>query len=210
VVSKNGIYVRAHDRLYWSDDLLERAGASGRDRRRQIVYRYRTDDDSHIYVFDAETGKYLCSAAPFTGDQLHPLAAAGSHNADQVSAAMEFKGHVAKAFRGQVRDLKKASFDVLLTAQQAGARAGGRLAATPAPMPAAPAVIQMTPQVSKAANDAANDKTRDDQRREGRAKLHEVFAMASTGTDAAPARRDPPAKRANTAMDILADTPIEY
>ena len=200
VVSKNGIYCRHHDRLYWSDELLERAAASGRDTRRHIVYRYRTDDDSHIYVFDALTGKYLCSAEPFTGDRMHPVAAADSPDADKVSAAMEFKNHVAKAFRSQARDLRKSSFEVLLSAQQAGARAGGRLtpATIPPGAPACPVCIQITPQISRAAADAARDKVNDDARRQN--KRLAMNAFLATGTDAGPAK---PAAR--SALDILAD-----
>jgi hypothetical protein len=201
VVSKNGIYVRHHDRLYWSDDLLDRAAASGRDTRRHIIYRYRTDDDSHIYVFDALTGKYLCSAEPFTGDRVHPIAAAGSPDADRVGAAMEMKNHFAKAFRSQARDLKRSSFDVLLSAQQAGARAGGRLtpATIPPGAPACPVCIQITPQISQAAAAAARDKVADDRRRSNRQSAE---AFLATGTDAADAVRKSPPK---TAIDILAD-----
>jgi len=202
VVSKNGIYVKHHDRLYWSDDLLDRSAASGRDTRRHIVYRYRTDDDSHIYVFDALTGKYLCNAAPFTGDRMHPLAPAGSYEADRVSAAMESKNRFAKQLRNQSRDLKRASFEVLLSAQQAGARAGGRLAAPPAP-PIAPVAIQVTPQISQAAADAARDKADEDLRRENRRQALRGFL--ATGTDDVPAAVKPQ----RSALDILADAQAE-
>jgi hypothetical protein len=199
VVSKNGIYVRHHDRLYWSDDLLDRAAASGRDTRRHIVYRYRTDDDSHIYVFDALTGKYLCSAAPFTGDKLCPIAPAGSWDEKKLGQTMEFKNHVAKAFRSQARDLKKQSFEILLSAQREGARALGRLALPiPPGAPPAPVSIQITPQISQAAADVARDKIADDDRRENRRQALRGFL--ATGTDAA----DKPAPR-RTALDILAD-----
>jgi hypothetical protein len=202
VVSKNGIYVKAHDRLYWSDDLLDRTAASGRDARRHIVYRYRTDDDSHIYVFDALTGKYLCNATPFTGDKLHPVAPAGSWDEKKLSQAMEFKGRVAKALRDQSRDLKRASFEVLLTAQRDGARAGGRLVLpTPPVAPPAPVAIQITPQISRAAADAARDKADDDARRENRRQALRGFLR--TGTDAADAAPKAPAR---SALDILADS----
>ena len=199
VVSKNGIYCRHHDRLYWSDDLLDRAAASGRDTRRHIVYRYRTDDDSHIYVFDALTGKYLCNATPFTGDRMHPVAPLGTAEADRVSAAMEFKNRFAKNLRTQSRDLKRASFEVLLSAQRDGAAASGRLAATPSVLPH-PAAIQITPQISQAAADAARDKADDDHRRENRRQALRGFLQ--TGTDAADAKPKAPSR---SALDILAD-----
>jgi len=200
VVSKNGIYVAHHDRLYWSDALLDRAAASGRDRRRQIVYRYRADDDSVIYVFDAETGKFLCNATPFTGDRTHPIAPPGSPEAQQVADAMELKNHVAKAIRRQGRELKKASFEVLLSAQRDGAEAGGRLADPPVALPH-PTIVQITPEISQAAAQAAGDKAESDSRREGRSRLRDFLDMTGTdGADNAPAK---PA--ANTAMDILAD-----
>ena len=202
VVSKNGIYCRHHDRLYWSDDLLDRAAASGRDTRRHIVYRYRTDDDSHIYVFDALTGKYLCNATPFTGDRLHPVAPLGTAEADRVSAAMEFKNRFAKNLRTQSRDLKKASFEVLLSAQRDGASASGRLAATPAALPR-PTAIQITPQISQAAADAARDKVADDDRRRNRREA--MTAFLQTGTDAADGLPQTNKTPARSALDILAD-----
>jgi len=201
VVGKNGIYCRQHDRLYWSDALLDRAAASGRDTARHVVYRYRDDDDSMIYVFDANSGKYLCAAEPFAGDKVHPLAEAGSDSEVRLSQAMELKGHVAKAFRRHTRELRRQSHEILLDAQRAGARAGGRLAAEATqPLPA-PVVVRITPEVSAAAAQAARDKADTADRKSARSRAREF--LMGTGTDAAdaaPRRRNEP-----SAMDLLAD-----
>jgi len=198
VVGKNGIHVAAFGRSYWSDDLEDRRCSSGRDERRKIVYRYRDDDASQIYVFDARTGKFLAIAAPYVGDGMHPLATAGTAESDAVGEAIALQRRLARDMRGTLAEARKHHHELLLAAQHGGARATGRLAGPAAPPPLPPVVLTITPELSAAA-EAGRAAS---QRRRTETSAAAFFARA-TGTDDERAG-ETPHRRGASAAEILA------
>jgi len=158
-VQPNGLWVPAHGRFYWSDDLQDRAGASGRDRARRVTYRFDPLDASRIWVFDAESGKFLAEARPYIGSGMHPLAPQGSPEAERVGALMALRRGREKHLAAEVRSRRQAAdgWNLRLAAQANAAAALGRH--DPGPVsrdpegsappssaePAAPEVLVLTP-----------------------------------------------------------------
>lgn len=121
-VEANGVYCRPFGRHYWSAELEDRRGASARDERRRVVYRYDPDDDSMIFVFDARTDRYLCTAEPYIGTGVHPLA-----NDQHVAAVMEQRNHLAKTYAARVKELRAKAGNRLLAEYRQAAENLGRL-----------------------------------------------------------------------------------
>lgn len=136
VVSKNGIWVAAHGQWFWSDELEDRRCASGRDRGRKIIYRYRDDDPSTIWVFDATSGRFLCTAGPRPGQAVHPLAATEADR-EALRRGIQFARAHARGPRQALRELRVHGHELLLAAQRRGAEASGLISPdrTPPPTP---------------------------------------------------------------------------
>jgi len=113
-VTANGILVSAFNRHYWADELDDRAGGSSRDRKRKVIYRFDPDDPAQIWVFDAESGRFLARATPYLGEGLHPLAPAGSPESERVSALMAFRRGRENRIRSVVREKREASDNRML------------------------------------------------------------------------------------------------
>jgi transposase InsO family protein len=146
-VRPNGIYVGAHRQFYWDAALEPRAGASARDRSMHVSYRYDLDDPSRIWVFDAETGRFLAQATPYIGTDLHPLAGRGTPESNRVGALMALRRGREKRLKGEVRELRQQAeaMNMRLVVGEAAGRAlrpeGPDESALRAPEPV---VIQMT------------------------------------------------------------------
>jgi len=201
IVDKQGVYVRAFGRHYWSDQLEDRRCSSGRDARRKVVYRYADNDPSRIFVFDATTGRFLAIATPYAGEGLHPLAVPGTPEAEAVTDAIVFGRRVAKRMRETLAEARSHAHELLLAATRDGARAAGRLAlpsACPAP-PVGPAVIRLMGEASQAAEAGRKD---DENRLQTRRQTAaEFFGKTGTTDTTAPM----PDRRVVSAADLLAD-----
>ena len=182
VVGPNGIFVRDHGREYWADALAELAGASGRDRRRKVTYRWDPADPTCIWVFD-RAGRFLCAAAPTPGRQgVHPLARLAGDADDQagLAEALAHQKRRARAAREAKRLLTAPAADVRIEWAGRSAADLGRL--DTAPMPdAAPAAIPLVGEVSRAAQ--AGRDARESARRTAAARQSAAAFFARTGTD---------------------------
>jgi hypothetical protein len=107
-----------------ADELADRRGSSGRDRKRQVVYRYDPEDASRIYVFDAESDRFLAVAEP--REVVHPLAEAGSEDEDRVSAQMALRRGLEKQSRKHLKTLRQSSRNALLISSREAAEALGK------------------------------------------------------------------------------------
>ncbi len=114
-VTQNGVWVRNFGRFYWSDDLEDRRAASGRDLKRKIRYRYRPDDPSKIWVFDAQSGRFLAIATPYVGNAIHPLASSDADR-DKLADCMATQRDLGKRTRDDVTDLRSYAGNRLLAA----------------------------------------------------------------------------------------------
>jgi len=147
-VYAEGVYVRAFGRHYWSDDLEDRRCGSGRDLRRKVVYRYKPDDPSRIFVFDAESDRFLCVALPRAA--VHPLA---TEDADREVLGEQIgrQRRLAKGYGKQLRDKQDLATNKLLAAAEQSARKL-KLLDDPATIaaPAAP-VVKLGGEITRAA-----------------------------------------------------------
>jgi len=151
VVRARGVFCHAHQRHYWNEALAERVGASGRDRRRKVIYRWREDDASRIWVFDARTGAFLCAAAPHPAEGIHPLAEYGSADAERLAAAMALRRRAAKAVRDRLASQKTSAHALLLEAQRRGAEADGLLDPGPVTEDGAGSIVPLLGEITRAA-----------------------------------------------------------
>ncbi len=197
-VKANGIYVKAFGQYYWSNELEDRRGASGRDQGRKVVYRYREGDPSCIYVFDGTSDQFLCAATPYVGTGIHPLAEAGSADAAALADTMALRRTLHKSYARQVAELREHAGNELLAASEAAARKLGKLDNPRTIRPASPVVIQLTGQLDIAAQAAAEAKRR---KRRTKAAARSADELLATGTDdeTPQAVRQPPA----SALDLL-------
>lgn len=198
-VEANGVYVRAHGRYYWSDELESRRDASGNDIGRHVSYRYRCDDPSIVYVFDFRTDKFLCIATPYIGDAMNPLAHSDADR-QKVSDAIALQRRIARDTNDLVRTTRRAASNVLLEAhRRAGVEAG--ILDDPRKIlqkhPANPPVLKLVAggEFSRAAQAAKEHHAR--QRRTQQAQACDV--LSKTGTDDA----DPVPVEAVDVMDLL-------
>lgn len=179
-VKANGIYVGTTGQYYWSDELEDRRGGSGRDQGRKVRYRYRLDDPSEIYVFDGDSDCFLCVAKPYVGTGIHPLAQAGSTDAEALSATMALRRTLAKSYAKEVEELRELAGNELLAASMdAGCKLGRHDNPRTIP-PAPPAIIQLTGQFDHAAQAAAKAKRR---KANTKAAAQTAAELLATGTD---------------------------
>lgn len=179
-VKANGIYVGTWGQYYWSDELEDRRGGSGRDQGRKVVYRYRLDDPSAIYVFDGQSDKFLCVATPYVGTGIHPLAEAGSKDAEDLAATMALRRTLDKSYAWQVKELRRMAGNELLASSEAAAGKLGKLDDPRTIAAAAPVVIQLTGQLDVAAQAAAEQKRR---KRNTKTAAQSAAELLATGTD---------------------------
>lgn len=214
-VRQNGIWVTAFGRHYWSDHLEDRRAASGRDLKRKVVYRFRQNDPSGIFVFDAQSGRFLCTATPYLGGGMHPLAtstdgAASAADADKLSGAIALQKRLARDSGRRLRELQKTAGNRLLSASRlAGETLGLHADPSAVPAPRTPALRISPDRDGFDAAGLAAQRHADGQaaldRRTARQFADSFFAK--TGTDAADEICDPPgALPKRSAMDVLADT----
>lgn len=200
-VEANGVWVKAFGRHYWSDALEDRRCGSGRDLKRKVTYRYREDDPSSIYVFDAQSDKFLCVATPYIGSGVHPLAEAGSADAKRLAEAMALQRRRAKSAKAEVARLRKVAGNHLLAAAR---RAGETLGLhdDPATIPAPPApILKLTePAIDQAGLAAQKQRPPRAAEVQTQARLNDLLATG-TDDDTPPVAQGAPRQ----ALDLLID-----
>ncbi|MHC4984192.1 MAG: Mu transposase C-terminal domain-containing protein, partial [Planctomycetota bacterium] len=206
VVEANGIWCKPHGRYYWSDQLEDRRGCSGRDARRKVSYRWRDDDPSRIFVFDGRADKFLCTATPYIGEGIDPLADPETDEARRLAAQLALRRGIEKRARGRLRDLTNQARNLLLESQRRGAEALGlhdaRMVDGDKSLPG-PRVIRLT-EMSPAGAALAED------RRACEAAERDRPAAGATAADLLAAAPDAPGAREPTerpsALEILASS----
>jgi len=211
-VTQNGVWVKHFGRFYWSDDLEDRRAGSGRDLKRKIRYRYRPDDPSKVWVFDAQSGRFLTIATPYIGNAIHPLASSDADR-DKIAACMGAQRDLAKRTRRAAADLRSYAGNRLLAAHAdavaLSGKSGKRIAGDPSKLVPAPQPVQpfqqgatrmvFDPQIAAAALAALP--AREQNRQQAESSALEYLA---TGTDdEAFEQTDLP--QTPSALDLLAD-----
>lgn len=123
-VEPNGVYVAPFGQHYDSPALEDRRCGSGRDLARKVSYRWMSQDPSKVYVFDAQSDRFLCVATPYIGSAIHPLAPADSADAKRLAATMALRNGLAKRMNRTVRQLRGAANARLLASAQAAGMLG--------------------------------------------------------------------------------------
>jgi len=203
-VTQNGVWVRHHERFFWSDSLADRCGGSGRDVRRKIRYHYIPDDPSQIWVFDATSGKFLTIAEPTPGQGMHPLATSEADRAE-LSEAMAFQRRCAKGDRAEVRRLRGKADETLnatLAAHGLAASRLGRLDRSAATAAVGRPALQMSGDISIAADAGDKARTQRKGRRQAAQTAQQFFA--TTGTDDVQNVAETAPRSAPNPLDLLA------
>jgi len=182
-VGQNGVWVRHFMDHYWSDDaeFQRRRCASGRDTARHVVYRYRPGDPTRVWIFDARTDRFLCTAAP--RGMAHPLAIDEADRAD-LAERIAAQNRMRRDDGRMVRDLRAKATNAVLALGRA-ADAAERIVDDPAaiPRPAAPVRLKLVArgEYARAADAAGRDRAAERDRRRAEARL--AAELAATGTD---------------------------
>ena len=147
-VYAEGVYVRAFGQHYWADKLEDRRCGSGRDLRRKVVYRYQPEDPSRIFVFDAESDRFLCVALPRPA--VHPLATSDADR-EVLGEQLAEQRRLARGYRKTLRRKRDLATNKLLAAAEWSARKL-RLLDDPATIaaPVAP-VVKLGGEITRAA-----------------------------------------------------------
>jgi len=201
-VEANGVWVKAFGRHYWSDALEDRRCGAGRDLKRKITYRYREDDPSGVFVFDAQTDRFLCVAAPYIGSGLHPLTEAGAADADRLAASMALQRRLAGGQAAELKRLRAAAGNSLLAAGRDAAETLGRLD-DPARIPTAPRpIVRLVGGDLDVAGRAAG--AHQSRRKAGQAARFALAEALATGTDDHNTHATRPAPR--QALEVIAES----
>lgn len=190
-VEANGLYVRAFQRHYWSNELEDRRAASGNDISRHVAYRYRCDDPSIVYVFDFRTDKFLCIANPYIGQGLNPLADSDAER-QAVGDAIALQRRIARETNGQVRAAQKAATNMLLEAHRRAGHEAGLMddpRAILAAHPAGPTVLKLVAggELSRAAEAAKELHARTQRTQRAKSCANEFFRTGTDDADRLPA-----------------------
>ena len=181
-VTANGVWCAAHRRHYWAPELADRVGASGRDIARHVVYRWLEADPAIVWVFDATTGRFIAAATPYAGEGVHPLAEAGSDDADRVATVMSDRARMQRATRETLRDLHRRGREMLLDAQRKAGEMHRPVPLDPADLPTPRTVIPLLPDIGTAGRAGADLARR--QRVTNQQRNRNASHAAQTGTDA--------------------------
>ncbi len=202
-VRPNGIAVSAFGGI--SYDSRDPAFTDRRGTRRKVTYRYNAADPSFIYVFDAESDRFLCIATPYAGAGIDPLAAHDSPDADRLADVMTARNSQSKKHKAELTRVQTFAGNVLLASQAQAAEETGLHIPSPArQLPVAncqlPAVIPLIAggELSKAAAEAKAHQARTDRTRAAQVSAAELLATGTTDL----IEKLPPAPQP-TALDLL-------
>lgn len=195
-IDANGVVVAAFSNWYVSDnpEFERRRGASGRDQSKKIVYRYAVGDPSKVWIFDANTDRFLCVATP--KNSIHPLYGCDSRGEDVLADELAGQNRFARETNARVRNLRKGATTLMLDAQR---RAGQALGLLDDPKsikkPAAPRLKLVGNGELDRAAQAGREHEVNRQKRDQSAAAFFREVAAATGTD--------PAERQSRPVDPL-------
>jgi len=179
-VGPNGIFVRPFMAHYDCPE-FEPLRCS----RQRVTYRYNEHDRSVVYVFDAETDRFIAAASVYAGERLDPLAEPASPDAERLADVLAARNRQAKRDRNEVKRLKALASNALLASQRdAAAKIGLHLAEPGAGShDDEPTAIPLVAggELSKAAAAGRKRRRMDEQTRAAR---KDAAALRRTGTDA--------------------------
>jgi len=180
-VRANGIAVAAFGGMTYNSDDVEFERRRGT--RQKVTYRYSEHDPSFVYIFCAETDRFICCASPYEGAGIHPLAAPGSEDADRLADVMAAQRRLAKRHKAELTMYQKFAGNVLLASQAQAARETGLhrpVPSAPCPVPAVVIPLLEAGELSK-----AHQAARDHERRRGvtSAAAASALELMATGTD---------------------------